>query len=113
VTEFAAGAAGQLPGRSGLDRIQVTLVGRRGLLQVHQLAVGECLVVGAAGTVPGHRTGGGQERVCEGFHNTYFLTIATLFEKKVLNVDNFLRNTPEEGSVSLRHKATATMVVVT
>jgi hypothetical protein len=43
--------------------------------------------------------GGGQERSYRVFHNTEFRTIATLFEKKVPNVDNFLGNAPEEESV--------------
>ena len=113
MAQFAAGTAGQFPGGGGLDRIQVALVGGRRFLQVDQLAVGEGPVVGTAGAETGHRVRGGQERVCDVFHNTNFRTIARLFEKKVPNVDNFSLLRGEEGSVSLWHKASPAVVVVT
>jgi hypothetical protein len=103
VAEFAAGAAGQLSGRRGLQRVQLPVVGGNRLLQPHHLSVGQRVVVGAGLAETSHRLGGGQERSYRVFHNTNFRTIATLFEKKVPNVDNFF----ELGACAKGASATA------
>jgi hypothetical protein len=89
VAELAAGAAGQLSGRRGLQRVELPVVGGNRLLQLHHLSVGQRVVVGAGQAETGHRLGGGQERSYRVFHNTNFRTIATPFKKRIEYVDNF------------------------